>query len=242
MDLDYSIIVPAYNEADLLPRTLARLREAMAVAGGFAGELIVVDNNSTDASAELAVRSGARVVHEPINQISRARNCGARAAAGRYLVFVDADTLVPPALLQAALEALAHHAAVGGGTVVGTSEPTSAAVRRLLRLWNGLSRRFRWAAGAFVFCRRDAWQAVRGFSEALYAAEEIRFSQAIGRWGDARGLPFLILDIPVDTSMRKTRWYSAWSLCRQVTPLFICPWLLRSRRFCAHWYHRPPAK
>ena len=95
---DYSIVLPAYNEAALLPATLARLQEAMA---GIAlrGEIVVCDNNSTDATPELARAAGASVVFEPVNQISRARNTGARAARGRFLVFVDADTLVPGSLL-----------------------------------------------------------------------------------------------------------------------------------------------
>jgi glycosyltransferase involved in cell wall biosynthesis len=66
---DYSIVLPAYNEAALLPATLVQLREAMAEAP-LAGEVVVCDNNSTDATAELARAAGARVAFEPVNQIS----------------------------------------------------------------------------------------------------------------------------------------------------------------------------
>ena len=53
---------------------------------GFTSEIIVVDNNSTDNTANLA--AGAQVVFEPINQIGRARNAGAAVAVGDWLLFV----------------------------------------------------------------------------------------------------------------------------------------------------------
>ena len=80
--LDYSIVVPAYNEEKLLPATLRTLRQAMNGASSERqGEIIVVDNNSTDTTADIARQAGVRVVFEPINRISRARNAGAREPA-----------------------------------------------------------------------------------------------------------------------------------------------------------------
>ena len=92
--MDYSIVIPAYNEEELLPRTLHALAAAMATTD-LLGEVVVTDNNSTDATAAVAAAHGARVVFEPINQISRARNCGAAAALGDFLIFVDAKSPCP---------------------------------------------------------------------------------------------------------------------------------------------------
>ena len=75
----YAVVIPAYNEASHLPATLAAVGEAMRQIPQH-GVLIVVDNNSTDATAAVAKAHGATVVFEPHNQISRARNAGARAA------------------------------------------------------------------------------------------------------------------------------------------------------------------
>ena len=92
MPPDYSIIIPAYNEAAELPSTLASIRKAME-ALSYAGECLVVDNNSTDSTTAVARTHGADlVVQEPINQIARARNAGASKASGRFLIFIDADT------------------------------------------------------------------------------------------------------------------------------------------------------
>jgi glycosyltransferase involved in cell wall biosynthesis len=92
--LKISVVVPAFNEEKLITASLAAIRAAMTAFTdrGWAGELIVCDNNSTDRTAELARTAGATVVFEPVNQIARARNCGAAAATGDWLVFVDADS------------------------------------------------------------------------------------------------------------------------------------------------------
>ncbi len=77
-----SVVIPCYNEEEGIARVIPSLPTSV-------DEVIVVDNNSTDKTAQIAEGFGARVVFEPINQISRARNSGARAADGRYLVFLD---------------------------------------------------------------------------------------------------------------------------------------------------------
>ena len=79
-----SVIVPAFNEERVLEASLRSVRGAMAALdrAGWQSELIVCDNNSTDRTAEIARATGADVVFEPINQISRARNTGAARATG----------------------------------------------------------------------------------------------------------------------------------------------------------------
>ena len=235
---DYSIVLPAYNEAALLPATLARLREAMAEVA-LRGEIVVCDNNSTDATAAAARDAGALVVFEPVNQISRARNTGARAARGRLLVFVDADTLVPAQLLAKALDALVTGRACGGGAAVTMEGISGGLAGRMVSLWNGLSRGRRLAAGSFVFCLREAFLAVGGFSEQVYASEELWLSRDLKRWGRSRGLEFLILEDAVTTSGRKARWYPAPLLLAVMLGFLICPWLVRSRHYCWLWYRRP---
>jgi glycosyltransferase involved in cell wall biosynthesis len=238
---DYSIVVPAYNEEALLPATLAALAEAMS-ALALAGEIVVCDNNSTDRTALVARGAGATVVGEPENHISRARNAGARAARGRYLLFVDADTLVPPGLLRGALDALGSGRICGGGATL-TMRPTPEGVaRRLLALWNAFSKRARLAAGSFIFVRRDAFDAVGGFSLKVYASEELWFSRSVKRWGAPRGLAFVILeDPPAITSGRKAEWYSPGTLLATALLLLVFPLAVRSRALCWLWYRRPRA-
>lgn len=199
----YSVIIPAYNEQHYLPATLDGLRTAMDAAG-WIGEVIVVDNNSTDATADIAGARGARVIFEPVNQIARARNAGARCSTADFILFVDADTLVPPGLLHQALGGLAAGRWAGGGARICPDQPLKGLPALLVRLWNGFSQITRMAAGSFIFCRRDAFAAIGGFDQRLFAGEEIVFSQACRRWGRARGLCFdIIAAPPVVTSTRK---------------------------------------
>ncbi|MDD5697738.1 MAG: glycosyltransferase [Victivallaceae bacterium] len=234
----YSVIIPAWNEARYLPATLERLRTAMA-AVSLAGEVIVVDNNSTDATGEIARAAGAKVVDEPYNRISRARNTGGRAAAGKFLVFLDADTAVTPAILQTALDRLNTGEYYGGGIAVGLDAPVPFPARAFAGFWNFAAERRKWAAGCFIFCLKNAFEAAGGFREDIYAGDEVYFSQALARWGRSRKLKFAFIRTEkIITSSRKLREHSVVKLIVLILLLGIFRPLLRSKRLCSIWYQR----
>ena len=89
-----SFVVPAHNEQLLIGDTLRILR-ASAEELGEPFEIIVVDDASTDATAEIADALGATVKRIDRRQIAASRNAGARIARGDLFIFVDADTHVP---------------------------------------------------------------------------------------------------------------------------------------------------
>lgn len=93
----FSVIVPAFNEEAVLAGCLDAL-SAQTFEGAV--EVIVVDNASTDGTAALARRCGARVVHEPQAGVCFARQRGLEAASGEIVVTTDADTTCPPRWLQ----------------------------------------------------------------------------------------------------------------------------------------------
>ena len=240
--LEYSVIIPAYDEEVLLADTIGSLCKGMEEMPEIAGEIIVVDNNSSDRTASVARSVGARVVFEPLNQISRARNAGAREAKGKRFLFVDADTQVPPRLLAQALAAMkAEKVGAGGSTLHFDSDvPQGVSSAQLIERWNCISRTFRLAAGSFLFCLREAFESVGGFSEKVFAGEEIFLSIALKRWCWRNDRNFRILDeFPVVTSSRKLAWYSKRRLYAVILLPCLCPFLLRSKRFCRFWYERP---
>src|SRR5689334_13545609 len=108
-----SVIVPAFNEELYLPETLSSLRDSASICR-CAVELIVVDNASADRTADIARSCGAKVVYEARRNISKVRNTGAKSAQGDVLVFVDADTIVPPHFLDRIAEAMDEPHCVGG--------------------------------------------------------------------------------------------------------------------------------
>jgi len=198
-----SIVVPAFNEEKLLPACLSSAFAAAAACGLADFEVVVCDNNSTDATARVAREGGAKVVFEPVNKISRSRNAGAAAATGDWLLFIDADSVLSAGSLGAMLSAAEGGKVVGGGSVIDFDrKPWWGAL--MVALWRALSRTARWAAGSFVFCRADAFRAVGGFPADFASGEEVVLSRDLKRWGRGRGLGFVILaDEPHVSSGRK---------------------------------------
>jgi peptidoglycan/xylan/chitin deacetylase (PgdA/CDA1 family)/GT2 family glycosyltransferase len=87
-----SVVVPAYNEENLLPSCLESIRK-QDYAGEY--EVIVVDNASTDNTAKIALDWGAKVVYESKRSPACARQKGAEVATGEIIAFIDADTQAP---------------------------------------------------------------------------------------------------------------------------------------------------
>jgi glycosyltransferase involved in cell wall biosynthesis len=236
---DFTLVIPAFNEEEELPRTLPNFLDAIEKCS-FNGELVLVDNNSDDRTAEIAREHGARVVFEAHNQISRARNAGAQVAAGRFLVFIDADTTMPPELLQRALEYLESGQCVGGGAAVELDKYHSEIIRRFVGVWNWFSRKRKVAAGSFIYCLKEAFDQVGGFSTRVYAAEEFFLSKALRKWGRKHDRDFrIITEYPVISSARKADWFSPKQMILPILILTLAPFLLMNRRFCGFWYKRP---
>jgi glycosyltransferase involved in cell wall biosynthesis len=228
-----SIVIPAYNEERLLGATLASIRAA-APAGS---EVIVCDNNSTDLTAEVAREAGAKVVFEPHNQISRARNRGASVATGDWLVFVDADSTVSRGLFQDLAAAVAGGEVLAGGSTI-VADSSSAGYRFSIRAWNLISRMTRWAAGSFIFVERKTFEAMGGFSTELYASEELDLFARLKKQARAKDKRIVILhQHPIRTSDRKVHLYGWKTLFKAAGRFILSPRKgLRSREACHPWY------
>jgi glycosyltransferase involved in cell wall biosynthesis len=234
-----SIIIPAFNEERLIGRCLESVSTSLTDNNkpGLTAEVIVVDNNSTDRTAQMAKQAGAHIVFESINQIGRARNAGAAVATGDWLLFLDADSLMSPELLADILATIEAGKTVGcGSTLAMDGLPWWA--NGIFHLWRGMSVLFGWAAGALIVCRHDAFREVGGFPQDLYALEEIQLSKRLKAWGQPRGLRFTILSKhPLETSSRKVRLYSPWEIAAQILRVFLQRRrTLRDKTLLSVWY------
>lgn len=234
-----SIIVPAFNEEKLLGATLRHIREASAVfeVRGWKSELIVCDNNSTDRTGEIARAAGAKVVFERINQIARARNTGAAAATGDWLIFVDADSRPSRELFAGVAEAIDAGRYLAGGSTV-KMDGTHLFASFGTGLWNRISRVFNWVAGSFIFCETAAFRQVGGFDNQLYASEEIDLSKRLKRLARESGRRLIILHRhPLPTSDRKLHLYSFSEYVRFFSRIFW-HWggTIRDQEACHIWY------
>ena len=234
-----SIIVPAFNEEKFIARSLRRIKAATDAFSslGWESEMIVCDNNSTDRTAEKARAADATVVFEPMNQISRARNKGASAATGDWLVFVDADSYPSRELFADLALVIQSGRFLGGGAVVKMDRAVGW-TRLFIPLWNGISRLNRWAAGSFVFCEANVFRALGGFSQELYAAEELEFSKRLKKLALKRKKKVIILHRhPLVTSARKAHLYSLREhLGMLLRTLRHRGQNLKDRSSCTLWY------
>jgi glycosyltransferase involved in cell wall biosynthesis len=234
-----SVVIPAFNEEKLIGATLRSIQAAGAAfaALGWEMEIVVSDNNSTDATAELARAAGARVVFEPINQIARARNTGAAAAGGDWLVFVDADSRPARELFAEVAGQIQSGRCLAGGCTVRMDE------RHFLGdcgtgLWNLISRIKKWTAGSFIFCQTAAFLKIGGFNGELFASEEIDLSRRLKKLARKEGKELVILHRhPLLTSARKLSLYTRREYLRFFAKaIFHHRKTVKNRADCQPWY------
>jgi glycosyltransferase involved in cell wall biosynthesis len=116
MDVDVTVVIPAYNEARRLPATLAGWQHAFTTQS-LAADLLVVDDGSRDATSEVARAAGVAVVRlEPNQGKGGAVRTGMLHATGEVIGYADADMNVDPAYLRPVLE----HLAAGADVVIGS--------------------------------------------------------------------------------------------------------------------------
>jgi glycosyltransferase involved in cell wall biosynthesis len=234
-----SIVVPAFNEEKLLARSLTAMKQAASAfdARNWPWELIVCDNNSSDRTAEIAREAGATVVFEPVNQISRARNKGGFAAAGDWLIFIDADSFPRRALFERAIALIEDPKCAGGGCLVKLDEQRLLA-EMLVAGWNLISRVMKWAAGSFIVCDARLFRQIGGFSEELFVSEELEFCQRLKKAARAEGRRLKIIsEERLVTSARKIHLYGHREHLRfMVKALFFPKRVLFSREQCTPWY------
>ncbi len=234
-----SVIVPAWNEEKCLARTIDSLQRAARYyerQRDGTVEIIVVDNNSQDRTADIACELGLAVVFEPVNNIGRARNAGARAAHGKYLAFCDADNRVTENLLCLIHDHLARPDIVGGGTWI-EPERSGFKVWFFYSIWH-LFVRFSRVGVGMMHCRREDFLSFGGFDETIYAAEDIQFAYDLRQLGNPRGQPFeLIRRGWIITSTRKIDQMRFDQMLRRLVGFgFGLQKKIRSKEYCRDWY------
>ncbi len=181
-----SIVIPMYNEARHIGRTLLAAQKA-AHAADVECELIVVDNGSSDDGPQIARQFGAQVLVMPGLLIGALRNRGTAIATGEWLAFIDADIEMPEDWLTQlfALEA------EGQADVFGLDLHTPAAApwyatawqRRTLRPTTHTSHVVDWLPSANLLMRKRWFDKVGGFNETLRTGEDKEFTLRLREHG-----------------------------------------------------------
>jgi glycosyltransferase involved in cell wall biosynthesis len=170
-----SFVVPAYNEAKNLPRTLTAIIDEIRQSGCVA-EVIVVNNASTDDTGVVAGSfPEVTVVNEPMKGLVQARRAGFQRASGKLIANVDADTIVMPGWLHRVLEEFCRHpglvALSGPYIYYDVPKSTRAAVRAFYVMGYGfyILNRFVLRVGSMLqggnfVVRRIALEAIGGYN------------------------------------------------------------------------------
>lgn len=125
--LDVTIVVPAYDEEEAIGDDLDDILKAMATTD-YTWEVIVVDDGSSDRTAELAAQRPVRLLHHAFNRGNgAARTTGVRAARGRWVAFTDADRTYPNERLPEMLDLMA----AGADMVIGARRVEAGTLRVL---------------------------------------------------------------------------------------------------------------
>ncbi len=227
--MKFSVIIPAYNEEQYLPRLLDSIDVARSnYSGGPAAvEVIVADNDSTDRTSEIAAAHGARVLTVKKRRIAAARNGGGRAACGDILCFIDADSALHPETFEAIAQAMNSGRYIWGATGVVLERKSFAllvtyCLMMPMVVLTGIDT-------GVAFCRREDFEAVGGYDESRMYAEDVILPLALRRLGRTRGQK--ITRLPQVKALGCTRkfdqfgdWHYFWMLGHVFKSLLTWNW------------------
>jgi len=202
--LTFSIVIPAFNEEKNLT---ACIESAQTQKGNFALEVIVVDNNSSDNTSQVAQDLGARVIFEKQQGVGAARRTGVTAALGEYVVNLDADSHLPEDYLLNVLERFQKNSklvCLGGQFYFYDGVPWQNFFRPmvfyiLLFFARVVSLGKIGPTGNNMVFKKSDYEKTRGFNPELRYGEDAAMSRELSRLGEVK----LDMRLKVYTSARR---------------------------------------
>jgi len=238
-----SVVIPAYNAGS----TIVPVLEALLASRGSAPEIVVVDDASTDDTAQLVQGYPVTLIRQDTCRgPSSARNRGVEAATGEILVFIDADVRVGPDTLHLIADHLARHPEVAA--VFGSYDASPGDARFISRFRNLMHhfvhQRGRREAGTF-WCgcgavRRRIFLETGGFSKVLArpSIEDIEFGARLDRAGHR-------IHLLKDVQVTHLKSWSLWGMARTDVLDRAIPWTMlilegkcRTNELNLQWRHR----
>jgi len=191
-----SVVIPAYNEEKSLAKTL----KSLARQTYKPKEIIVVDNGSTDKTAQIAHKYGAKVIYEPQKSVAFARQKGFDAATGEIIATTDSDSIVPPDWLTTFVREFAKNPQLVVVSGMYDFYNGSPLLRTLTYLFNyHMFALFGWYSGANMAVKKEAFIKVGGFNTSINLSEDSDLCQRLKKIGKVRRLAFF----KVKTSARR---------------------------------------
>ncbi len=206
--LPISVVIPTLDEAELIESAVSSVLAAEGV------ECIVVDGGSRDHTRERAARAGAKIAHAPRGRAPQL-NTGARLALHPLIVFLHADTILPPGY-EHVVRRILSGPNIACGAFRLRIEPANSSLRVIARIANLRARRLALPYGdQALFVRADRFHQLGGFPD-LPVMEDFEFVRRIRRTGRVEIAPEAVA-----TSSRRWRRNGTWrtTLLHQLTVL-----------------------
>ena len=190
--LGVSFIIPTLNEATLLQKLLASIRELELPSNTRLHEIIVVDAASTDKTPEIASENGCVLINTQPGKVALSRNKGAAHATGNVLAFVDADTELPATWLACLVQELTQERVVAAGATMALSPRATSWVEKT---WHALahkrhtsdfSQSVKWLATFNLLVEKTTFDEIGGFDTSLITCEDVEFSYRLAEFGILR--------------------------------------------------------
>ena len=227
----------------MIKRSVATLNQNVAASAAIATYFTAIILAGTDTAcrirrtAETARFAGAIVVFEPVNQISRARNSGATAATGDWLVFVDADSHPSADLFADMVKEIQSGNCIAGGATFCWDQKHFIFELTMPLLNVG----FRWRRlihGPFIFIQSAVFRKLGGFSIETFSGEDWELGQRLQKLAKETGKRFVILHRhPVVTSARRMKDYTALTPFAVLYRTIFVPRRIKvSRETARRWY------
>ena len=179
--LDCSIVIPAFNEAEMISKTLQSLVRQTVARNRY--EIIVVDNGSTDETVSQAKEYADIVLIKPTGNVGAVRNHGIKHSRSDIIVCTDADCLFEPDWLEKGLELLLQKPnAVFGGGLKSSTNSTWVEDKWLLNP-TGKASQQKSLMGSCIFIRKEHFYQAGSFQEGITSGEDSALSESIKEKG-----------------------------------------------------------
>ncbi len=198
----FSVIIPAYNEEKYIEDCIKSVLNQDIPRSDY--EVIVVNNASTDKTAKVAKKTGAKIINEPKKGTANARQAGFKVALGQIIATTDADTKVPTNWLKTFQKEF-------------SKDPNLVAVSGMYNFYNGspllqlstylfnhyIFILLNWYSGANLAVRKNAFEKVGGFKTNIPISEDSDLCRKLKKIGKVKRLA----NFKVSTSARRFKNY-----------------------------------
>ena len=217
--IKFSVVIPAHNEEKYIGRCIRTVISASKYVKPERVEIIVVANRCTDRTCAIAKHYGAKVLVNDDKCIAAIRNTGVKAAKGKIVVTIDADSLMTKYSLVEIRERLESGKYIGGGTNPRFERMSPgiavSTMYVLLKLLPVMIKNGGFLSGAMFWFYKHDFEAVNGFDESLVSLEDMDFAVRLKKLGRQKGKKYGTLKRSyITTSSRKFDEYGDWYLIK----------------------------